>query len=57
MGIQVRHYGLKNPLRAFENINKRGNATERTTRAGKKKHEAGKSQTNDGWGFSNMFKR
>ena len=60
MGIPVKSYGLRNPLRAFENINKKGNATERTARAGKKKHTANKSvhnNNNDGWGFAGLFKR
>jgi hypothetical protein len=48
---------LRNPLRAFENLNKRGNVTDRSARAGKKKHTAGKSVSNDGWGFSGLFKR
>jgi len=59
LGIPVKSYGLRNPLRAFENINKKGNATERTARAGKK--TAGKSvhnnNSNDGWGFTGLFKR
>jgi len=57
LGIPVKSYGLRNPLRAFENLNKRGNATDRTARAGKKKHTANKSVSNDGWGFSVLFNR
>jgi len=53
--IPIKSYGLINPLRAFENLNKRGNATDRSARAAKKAH-ANKSVANDGGGFMGLFK-